>query len=155
MAQVVEVDEIYCLGCGRADDDANFLLCDHEQLEEGVMNFCTFGCHFYCIDPPLSGIPINSWKCPICTNEKYLSNQCIYCSSRMYNDRKSVVKCQTNKCDSTAHIQCISAINDSVNKNTENKYDKNNKTLNKLENWQCSKCKNDKNVKLPTSRDSM
>ena len=46
-----------CLGCGKKDDEPNFLLCD----------VCDYGAHFYCLDPPLAEVPIDNWICPKCS----------------------------------------------------------------------------------------
>lgn len=52
------LDNMPCSICGRntEDDDDKLLLCD----------FCNQGFHTFCLTPPLSAIPEDSWFCDIC-----------------------------------------------------------------------------------------
>ncbi|CAM9879062.1 unnamed protein product, partial [Discosporangium mesarthrocarpum] len=46
-----------CEKCHKNDNQDKILLCDR----------CNGEYHYYCLDPPLSGVPADSWFCPKCT----------------------------------------------------------------------------------------
>eukprot|EP01067_Filipodium_phascolosomae_P002875 Filipodium_phascolosomae@DN2515_c0_g1_i3.p1 len=58
-ARVRDILDIPCSGCSGMGDLANCLVCDS----------CDSECwHYYCLQPPLKGIPAKRWICPSCTN---------------------------------------------------------------------------------------
>lgn len=45
-----------CRACGRDDDHNNLMFCD----------MCDNEYHYYCLDPPLQGVPTGDWFCSAC-----------------------------------------------------------------------------------------
>lgn len=166
-----DMEQILCLGCQTASDESNFLLCEGEDEHDGSP--CVFGCHFYCLDPPLKSVPLSTWYCPICRGVKYISNPCIYCSSCMYdsNIEKEAVYCYVQSCQSTCHVLCLQTSiqskqlqqNDDINdskSNNGNNVDNNDTNANCdidniIQKWVCPNCKNERYDKLLTSRQRM
>lgn len=57
----IEADEdIACRLCGAKDNGGVMLLCDG----------CNMGCHTYCLQPPLSGVPEEDWFCEECKEKR-------------------------------------------------------------------------------------
>ena len=123
-------DEPKCMGCAKITDEEHFLLCDNDEVQD------KHGAHIYCLDPPLKSIPKQDWFCPKCSNTKYISKRCVYCSSKMYRlDKKDLLKCSSLKCNYKAicHLQCAEKVNNI-------KIELNSK-------WQCPLCENKKVIK--------
>lgn len=53
-----KVENIYCQGCGKKDDESTLLLCDKPE--------CNRAFHTGCLKPALSGVPEGEWFCPLC-----------------------------------------------------------------------------------------
>eukprot|EP01067_Filipodium_phascolosomae_P000493 Filipodium_phascolosomae@DN1384_c0_g1_i1.p1 len=52
--------DIPCSGCGELKDPSNCLICEE----------CEIVCwHYYCLEPPLDGIPESRWICPACSSK--------------------------------------------------------------------------------------
>ena len=54
------IDRACCYVCGSYGDESNCLLCDHT---DSLSLRCYNACHWYCHDPPFSGIPSGDWFC--------------------------------------------------------------------------------------------
>ncbi len=52
----MDPEDIYCMTCGRSDQDEQLVLCDG----------CENGRHTFCCDPPLPGVPEGDWYCGLC-----------------------------------------------------------------------------------------
>ena len=58
-----EVDDTPCEACGTSKDPAHTLLCDGDE--------CGKAYHLYCLQPPLSTVPVGRWLCPACKADWY------------------------------------------------------------------------------------
>eukprot|EP01083_Nonionella_stella_P060515 157999_1 len=135
-----------CMGCGSITDEEHFLLCDNTQIE------AKHGAHLYCLDPPLRCIPKTDWFCPRCSVTKFINKRCLYCSSKMYNDKTDVLYCVNRssknhkKCLRVSHIACVQKVMDlkwDSDANTSKKREK----LNRKQ-WTCEECLNEMIIQL-------
>ncbi|KAF5177340.1 Histone-lysine n-methyltransferase atxr5 [Thalictrum thalictroides] len=53
-------NDVCCEKCGLGDQELDMLLCDK----------CDKGYHMYCLRPIVVRVPIGSWVCPICSDQK-------------------------------------------------------------------------------------
>jgi hypothetical protein len=58
---ITDVDHIVCEVCDREEPESHLLLCD----------ICNLGYHTFCLQPPLSAVPSDSWLCPACVEDGY------------------------------------------------------------------------------------
>ncbi|XP_046682378.1 histone-lysine N-methyltransferase 2C-like isoform X2 [Homalodisca vitripennis] len=110
------LDCTVCEGCGQRNDEARLLLCDD----------CDISYHIYCMNPPLTYVPRETWKCKWCAqcltcgasepgvNCSWLKNytECGPCGSRnncpscnqAYVDGELIIKCI--QCERWIHCMC-------------------------------------------------
>jgi len=58
-----DLDAVKCEICGTDEQEGKLLLCD----------ICSLGYHTFCLTPPLSAVPDDTWLCPVCLEQGFTS----------------------------------------------------------------------------------